>query len=146
MTENLTRIYALLICFVCMVCLTITTGMAIYQVVKIVDPLLVASGHQYRLLQSPEAFVAVRNAPPSPVAVQVRSIDGMITSSAPAAELADLTDAELEERRQLALQSLVENSRHDARASLIRLTIVLLISSVVFYIHWRLAHRKPEVA
>lgn len=142
MNEMLTRIYALLVCFACMVCITISTGMGLYQMVKLMDPTLVASSYQYRTLSSPEAYSITRSAG-SAVAVQVRSIDGLITQQPPnSADAESLTEEQWEERRVIALNTLIENARHDARASLIRIVIVLLISSVVFYLHWRIAQRE----
>lgn len=140
MIDTLTRIYALLVCFVCMVCITISTGLVLYQVVKIIDPTLTMSSYQYRYLASNENYREM--ARPVVAVTGYRQSTVVDTSE----EIAELTDDEVEQRREQGMQDLIEGERSNARASLVSLIIMLLVASPVFYIHWRIAQRNAETS
>ena len=136
MNNMLTKIYALLVCFVAVVCITITTGMGLYELVKLAQPQLTLNPYQYQQLQSNEAYRRTQyqgirlvnpygGAPPEP----------SLQNQSPK------TDAEIEEMREAELKRLISNERRMATASLIRLLIVLLVTCPLFYIHWRIARR-----
>lgn len=144
MNNILTRIYALLVCFVALVCITITTGMGLYELVKLAQPRLTLNPYQYQQLQSNEAYRRAQNQ-----GVRLVNPYGSVSGTPPEPSLQNQrpkTDSEIEEIREAELQRLISNERRMATASLIRLLIVLLVTCPLFYIHWRIArgHGSPE--
>ena len=139
MEHMFTRIYALLVCFVSMVCIAITTGVALYDVVKIINPELTLSPYQYQHLQSNETFRRLRYAPRPFI-----TNEGLVEQRAAAAASRTqekLSEDEITRLREKELETLIGNERRAATASLVRMLIILLVSCPLFYIHWRLAQR-----
>ena len=139
MNNMLTKIYALLVCFVAVVCITVTTGMGLYELVKLVRPQLTLNPYQYQQLQSNEAYRPTQY----PRARLINPYGG-VPGPPPEPSLQNQrpkTDAEIEALRKAELQRLISNERRMATASLIRLLIVLLVTCPLFYIHWRIARR-----
>jgi hypothetical protein len=139
MNNMLMKIYALLVCFVAVVCITITTGMGLYDLVKIVNPRLTLSPHQYQHLQSNEGYRRAQYG-------GIRMINPYGSHGPTPPELTkkqqwSKSDAEIEAIREAELDLLAANERRIATSSLIRLLIVLLVTCPLFYIHWRIAGR-----
>ena len=147
MEHMFTRIYALLVCFVTIICITISTGMALYELVKVVNPELTLIPYQYQHLQSNERYGRMQYP-----ASRIHAINGaqitMLANGrmkAPGDAAPRLSDEEITRIREREFQTLISNERKQATASLIRLFIVLLVSCPLFYIHWRLAQRYESV-
>ena len=143
MDHMFTRIYALLVCFVTIICITISTGMALYELVKVVNPELTLSPYRYQHLQSNESYGRMTYP-----AGRIQAINGaqiaMLANGrmkVPGEAAPQLSDEEITRIREKELQNLYSSERREATASLIRLFIVLIVSCPLFYIHWRLAQR-----
>ena len=147
-TDKALRFYLLAVCFVAMVCAAITAGMALYKVVKIAAPELTLDAWTYSAHQSLENF---RNSqynpdnrpkmalsPPRPIGPQ-----GLALGTAGNAESVaqPMSDEALEQLRQKSYQQVLTNHRRSALQELVRLSIVLLISGLLFFTHWRMARR-----
>ena len=143
MSQTLIRIYALLVCFVTVVCITITTGIALYQIVKIINPELTMNPYQYQHLLTDAAYR--RAHPPTGHMIPPAHVTGQgsLAKAQPDAPAGDTSEQRMTEIRKNELAALIESERKFSIASLIRLSIVLLVTCPLFYVHWRLA-RRPE--
>ena len=151
MSRTLTRIYALLVCFVTVVCITITTGMALYQIVKIVAPELTMRPHQHRYLMTDEAYRRAFYPPgvySNPELMEIpensHTQSAVIMQTPATGQQEAPSDEQIAELRKKEWDALMENERRFSIASLIRLTIVLLVACPLFYVHWRIAQRPEE--
>ena len=152
------RFYLLAVCFVAMVCAAITTGMVFYGLVKIAAPELTLDSWSYSAHQSLENFRRSQfnpaNTPKAasiaPGAGSARAIAvdraGLVTDPARPSEQQPVSDEELEKMRQESFQQVLSNHRRGALQDLIRLSIVLLVSAVLFYTHWRMARKHSAAA
>ncbi len=129
MDHPFTRIYALAVCFVSIVCITITTGMGLYSVVQIVVPSLSVSPYQQTFYQGRHAAI-----PQFPQGANIKmEAGGYLPDEAP-------TKEELELERKAQYKQLLENESQEGTRSLIRLFIVLIVTTPLFFFHWRLAN------
>lgn len=151
------RFYLLAVCFVAMVCAAITAGMVFYGLVKIAAPELTLDSWSYSAHQSLENFARSQfnpaNTPrtalfaPGSGSARAIALDhaGLVTDPAQSQEPQTLSDEELEKLRQASFQQVLSNHRRNALQDLIRLSIVLLVSAVLFYTHWRMAKKQSSV-
>ena len=155
MTEDRSfRVYLLAVCFVTVVCVAITTGMGLYSLLKIMAPELTLDTHSYNAHQSldsykkshfyanqlhPQAFIVPGAMGVARPLSMYRS--DMLKNSEPEAAPAPLPDAEVERLRMESYQTLIRNHKRTAMQELIRIGIVLLVSCILFFVHWRLIAR-----
>jgi hypothetical protein len=143
------RIYLLAVCFVSIVCMTITSGIAVYSFVKVLAPELTLDtysysahlsldnfrrSHFYATGAQPQAFIvpgALGGARPMLRSEAMRQYQPETAGKA-------LSNEEIERLRQESYQSLIANHKRGALQELIRLSIVLLVSGILFFVHWRL--------
>lgn len=134
MDQLLVRIYALLVCFVTVICITVSTGMGLYQIVKIVSPELTMSTQQ---LQSIELYG--QNRYPG-FRISGPESGALVHPEAPK------SIEELNAIQEVELQKRMDNERKAAIASLIRIAIVLIVTIPVFYLHWQISKgKKPDI-
>lgn len=150
MDHLFTRIYALAVCFVTVICITISTGMALYDVVKIINPALTLSPYQYQHLQSNEAYR--QNRFPHMFNARIAMVNGLAMhsgqsiSAVPNQQAVEpLSDEEITRLRTQQYDLVMSNERRQATASLIRLAIILLVSGPLFFIHWKLSQKYETV-
>jgi hypothetical protein len=152
------RIYLLAVCFVSVVCVAITGGIGLYSLLKIVAPELTLDTHSYNAHQSLDNFksshfYATRFHPQAlfiPGAMGVaRSMpmrqSDRLKNSAQQADPTPLPDDEVEQLRLDSYQMLIKNHKRSAMQELIRTAIVLLVSCVLFFLHWRLIRKYDTV-
>ena len=145
------RIYLLAVCFVSVVCVAITGGIGVYSLLKIVAPELTLDTHSYNAHQSLDNFksshfYASRFHPQAlfnPGAMGVaRSMSmrqsDMLVNSQSDADPTPLSDEQVEHLRLESYQMLIKNHKRSAMQELIRTAIVLLVSGILFFVHWRL--------
>jgi hypothetical protein len=126
------RVYALLVCFFSIICLTISTGMGLYELVKIADPELTLSPYRYQHLESDASYRRL-NYPAGVINPAYPSMPKHDES------ISKMTAEKIAEAREKERDNLIAAERKQAIASLIRLFIVIIVTSPVFYIHWRIA-------
>ena len=145
------RIYLLAVCFVSVVCVAIMAGVGLYSLLKIAAPELTLDTHSYNAHQSlgnfksshfyasrfhsqalffPGAMGVARSMP-------MRQSD-MLKNSESDADPTPPSDEEVEHLRLESYQMLIKNHKRSAMQELIRTAIVLLISGILFFVHWRL--------
>lgn len=148
------RIYLLAVCFVSVVCAAITSGMGIHNLLKLVAPEITLDTHSYNAHQSldnfkkshfyatpahPQAFIvpgAMGFARPLPI-----QRSDLITSNQPEPHLTPLSDEEIEHLRLESYQSVIRNHKRTATQELIRISIILVVSCILFFVHWRLIQK-----
>ncbi len=138
------RIYALAVCFATILCITISTGIGLFDIVQMVLPKLTMNSYEYRNLQSNENFrrSGMTGAWPALMAINERGPGAALARPVPKqGEQEPLSEEEVTRMREQQLAIIIDNARHDAQRSLIQIMIVLLVSCPVFYFHWRLAQK-----
>jgi len=148
------RIYLLAVCFVSVVCVAIMAGIGIYSLLKIAAPQLTLDTHSYNAHQSLDNFKSSHFYVsgyhpqamfiPGPMGVArsmpMRQSD-MLTNSESDTDPTPLPDEEVEHLRLESYQMLIKNHKRSAMQELIRTTIVLFVSCILFFLHWRLIHK-----
>jgi len=145
------RVYLLAVCFVTVVCAAITAGMGLYSLLKMAAPELTLDTYAYNAHQSldsykqshyyaarlhPQAFIvpgAMGVARPIPL---LRS--ELLRNSIPETTPTPLPDEEIEQLRMESYRTLIRNHKRSAMQEVIRTAIVLLVSCILFFVHWRL--------
>jgi len=148
------RIYLLAVCFVSVVCVAITAGVGLYSLLKIAAPEFTLDTHSYNSHQSLENFkkshfyatrfhtqaLSIPGAMGVARPMPMRQSD-MLQNSTQKADPTPLPDEEVEQLRLGSYQMLITNHKRTAMQELIRTAIVLLVSCVLFFAHWRLIRK-----
>ena len=136
-----------------LICAAITTGVVLYNLVKIAAPELTLDSHSYNAHQSIEAFrkspfYASGVAGPALVAngrfMARRAVPMVDVPDEDEAEDTPISDDELEELRVASYESVLRGHRRSAVQSIIRSCIILLVSMSLFFAHWRLFKRMSQ--
>jgi hypothetical protein len=142
------RIYALAVCFASVLCITISLGVGLFDVVQLTYPKITMNSYEYQNLQSNESFRQSRGSPYAMVRGGVAQPlflrEGGAAAYAEKADPVTLSDTEITRLREERMQLLINNIRHDATRSLIQILIILLVTLPLFALHWRLAQRLDE--
>ncbi len=124
MNKKLLEIYALAICFVCMACLTIFSGILLYNLAKISFP---------SAMSSPRIYY-----PPPPL-YDPRIMPNPVKEESPLSQ---------QERKQLQLEKIRSFDEQEAKRmhtesikSIVLAAIVIFIASTVFFFHWQIAKK-----
>ena len=140
MENNLIRVYALSVCFVTILCVAATSGIALYGIAVYISPELGLDRTTYSAYQSNDGFRSSRffYRPPAIVAEPssgiIRSTTDYNTDLQP-----PMSDEEVEELRLRQYAVILKNEKFDAMKSLLRYLIILTVSSLLFAVHWRIA-------
>ena len=145
------KIYVLAVCFAALICAAITTGVVLYNLVKIAAPELTLDSHSYNAHQSIDAFrrsAFHANGRPGPLLVA--SGQFMPGRGAPLVAVPDTTgdedqqisDDELENLRVASYEVVLHGHRRGAIQSIIRTCIILFVSLSLFFVHWRLFKKR----
>ena len=132
------RIYALAVCFVSVICIAITAGFALYNLIALAAPDLTIEPYRIQYLSSNTEFVNNQGFYPRPAPIMVGP-DGTAQAVPSDNPFEGMTDAQITDLRLEKLQNEYTLHRRSATLSLLREGIIILISSVLFFIHWRLA-------
>ena len=152
--EGSFRIYLLAVCFVAVVCAAITSGMGIYSLLKTVAPEMTLDTHSYNAHQSlnnfkkshfyatyahPQAFIVPgAMGVARPLAMQRSEL---LSNTQPTPDLKPLSNEEIEQLRLESYQSVIKNHKRTAVQELLRISIILLGSCMLFFVHWRLVRK-----
>ena len=128
MKKSLLEIYALAVCFATIVCFVISLGVALYSVVEIANPEFTMNSYQYNRYQSNDAYWLSR-------VEDYRNKEK---------EMQRPSEDELTKQRTEGYRLAVISEKRDGFQGLTKTAIILLINTVVFLIHWRIARRSRE--
>jgi len=126
MKKTVLEIYALAVCFFTVACMAITLGIAIYDVIQVAVPSFTINNYKFEQHQSNDAFRS-----------QLSSYDNK--DKAP-----PLSEAEVTKRREESWALSLRSEKHEGAQSLVRILIILIVSAIVFLIHWRIARRSRD--
>ncbi len=151
--KTLLETYALSVCFAAMICISVSLGIIIYDIVQINYPEVTIEPHRLDMpapppplpqvvLQSGMATAAdVDTLPPEVLNPPPPAVWGGQLFADPAVADKALSQQELDEIKEKRIEWELNNEKSHAKHSLIRMSIILLVAGVVFLIHWRLAKR-----
>ena len=148
----LTRIYALAVCFASVLCIAISTGVGLYDIVQISFPESTMDSYLYQNLRSDERFRRSLQlyAPRAGYPIMMNE-GGMGIARAnpipyPNVKETPITDEEISTRREVQLAAAIDNVRHDAQKSLVQILVILLVSVPLFLVHWNFARKLDSQA
>ncbi len=152
MKKTLLETYALAVCFASMICISISSGIIVYDVVEIAYPEVTVDSYMLEgpfppplprvMHHSGSATAEAVNIPPHmlPPPLPPEALWGeQLFSQQPAAP--GISAQDLEKKKQQRIERALKREQNDAKRSLIQMLIILLVSGVVFLIHWRLAKK-----
>ena len=146
MNVMFTRIYALIVCLLGVIAITVSTGIGLHAIVTAAHPTLLMNPHAYAHLRSNQAWRAnadmCRDTPQSGYSQSLRCID----TAWHQADTSPLSEAAVEQHRAEGMARLIGDARHVATARLIRVLLVLFITVPVFILHWRIAQKYDATA
>ncbi|MBI4697945.1 MAG: hypothetical protein HY758_03285 [Nitrospirae bacterium] len=125
MKKTVIEIYAMAVCFVAVVCLVISLGIGLYDIMEISNPAFTISSYEYKKHQSNESFIK----------------GDCGNEKETFADKKILTDEEITRQRLASFQNLIAIERRDAFQSLTIVAIILILDIILFFIHWRIAKR-----
>ena len=128
MKKSILEVYALAVCFATIVCFVIALGVAIYDVVQIANPEFTLSSYEFNRHQSNDAFWESHKC----------KYDNKDK------ELKRPPEEELTKQRMENYQQAIKSEKRDAVQSITLASIILLIDTVVFLVHWLIARRARE--
>ena len=129
MKKSILEIYALAVCFFAAATLLIVGGAAAWDVLQLSAPELTLDSHDWRRYQSDEAFAQ---------SLEQRCSEDKVKEIP--------TGAELTKKRETGYaQELVEH-RRNALLSLMQNLLIILVASIAFFVHWRIAGRSRAAA
>jgi len=117
------EIYALAVCYTAIIAITACLSLGIWSGVKIAVPSISIDSYQYWRFQSNENYLRDN-----------------------AEDMSALSSPEITRRRTEEYRLAVNRERRDTFQNLVQQLIVLLMSSAVFLIHWRLARKMRRKA
>ena len=130
-------------------CITITSGMALYALLKIAAPALTLYNEAHSAHQDVEQFRRSHLNPDNrqealyfpqharPLALNHKPAPQQATGQAP-----ERSDEDWDKLRQQSYQGVLANHRRSALQDLLRLAMVLLVSGALFAVHWRFVRRQ----
>jgi hypothetical protein len=142
-----TRIYALAVCFVSIICVAVSTGIGLYDIVEISFPELTMDSNRYLYLQPGYQRAYMYSNPvlinESGANVAMGTLDRSHAAPQPP------TEEQQKQQREQQFAAAIDHTQHDAQRSLLQILIILLVSTPLFFIHWRYAQKldiqnRPE--
>jgi hypothetical protein len=115
------EIYALAVCFAAVVCLVISIGIAGYSIIQITAPKITMNSYEYKNYQTNDAYW-----------IQVSGCEKDKARPRPKEE-------ELTKQRLDAFALQVKAEQREGFQSLIKCLMFILVSSIVLFVHWRIA-------
>ena len=130
MKKTVLEIYSLAVCFIGVVALVITLGIGIFSGIEIAFPEFALDQWQYELHQSNEKFWQnhPNRYPPE--------MKGEMKEKPP--------EEEITKMRNESYKLVLKNQQRSSTKSLVNSIIFFILSSIVFFIHWRI-YKKEAV-
>lgn len=122
MKKTIVEIYALAVCFITVICATITVMIALYSVIGILCPRFTLYSYQYESYQSNEQFC-------------LKNADKFCAKK---------TANEITQLRETQFAAALKGERRMEAQTLVKTLIVLFICLFAFIPHWLLAKRARQ--
>lgn len=137
MPRSLIAAYAAAVCFAAAVCMSIAVGVTLFSIVRIAAPHLTSISYQNQLQVS---------TPYSPAICVMPNEYALPPGVAMAPPPPALTKEQLEEARQSSLRSALGYERSSGLRSLLLWGTTLLVSAILWFLHWRILREARPVA
>jgi hypothetical protein len=125
--KTILEVYALLICLGTITCFAISLGIGIYSSIGIIDPELTLDSWEYNNHQTNENYWEDKESSNySPLDEKKRAI---IRPS----------EDDLTNQRLASYELALKTEERENKQSVLRICIILLICTILFFIHWRIA-------
>ncbi|PID56833.1 MAG: hypothetical protein CR986_09910 [Ignavibacteriae bacterium] len=121
MKKSILEIYSLAVCFAGIIAIVISLSISLYNIIELIDPEFGISKWEYEKHLSNENFWTNDN---KPIAADVKD-------EKPSEE-------EITKLREESYKNVLITSQLESKKSLIRSIIFLMISSAVFFFHWKI--------
>ncbi len=132
MNKQLLEIYALSVCFVSIGCLSIFTGVFLYSLVAVSFPSTMSPSHMYY----PPPVISHNGIVTSPIFAE-QSLSG-ISNAEVIANNVENNHPHQEPQKQFE-ELAAKRMKRESTMSMVRSSIIVLIASIVFAFHWRIA-------
>jgi len=133
MRKTILEIYALLVCFVTLLCFAITSGVMLYNLVGVINPEFSMSSHEYKRFSSNDKFW--ENVKPS--CNEYSQAGCGDTGKRP-------SEPDLTKNREEAKALAIELESRSSLQSVIKSLIVVIINLLIFIPHWIIGRRARE--
>jgi len=131
MKKTILEIYALAVCFATIVCFVVALGFLVYDVAQIINPEFTLGSYEHEQHASNDAFWNSHIMPADPWEDRAK-------------ERPRPPEHELTKQREESHRQSLRYEQRNASQSLVQSTIIILIDSIVFMMHWRVARRARE--
>jgi len=151
MKKTAIEVYGLLTCFVAMMFLSANLGIVIYEVVLLSNNDLILDNHNYKVHSNNDLFwenkllknSRILSTPrlnnflePELNSLEIKKVQKCLDNKLKTAEIRP-PEKTLTKNRLASLNMAVKNARRESFKSMIPNFIMVLISSLLFFIHWR---------
>lgn len=138
MKKTIIEIYALLVCLGAMAALSISMGLFIYNTISLVKPGLTVSNYQYENHQSNNNYWRYQtDTQAGGFPLNLKNNNKPINRPA---------ENKLTQQRLDSYQSVIDAEVRNALKDLISEFIIILMSSILFFVHWRFVLHKNNNA
>lgn len=139
MKKTAIEVYALLVCFGAVVCLSINIGLMIYNIVSLVNPSLTISDYQYKNHQNNNNYWQHQSGRSDVIQINDVALNPIKDKKT----LKRPTESKLTQQRLDSYQGVIDAAKRNAIKDLILEFITTLVSSILFFIHWQfILHKK----
>ena len=128
MNRNWVQVYAASTCFAAVICMAVAVGALIYSIVRIAAPYMTVSSDQA------QPYIAVTEIRSTPPGAAINRPAGPPNLSGAESDRIRLEGS----RRAMVYMKAVLIEGQSGRRGLIYWTITLLVSSVLWFLHWRM--------
>jgi hypothetical protein len=131
MKKTLLEIYALLICLGAVICFAISLGIGVYSMIGIIDPEITLDSWEYSKHQSNDAYWEDKRGSLYVPVVEPKEVEPPVRPN----------KNELTKQRLESFASAIKIEKRESKQSVLRISIILFICTILFFIHWRIAKK-----
>lgn len=134
MNKRLLEVYALSVCFVSMICLSIFSGILLYSIIELSFPSLT---NFTRVYYSPPVYSEIEM---STAAAFPGQVPPEFSTSVDVGNNPDINKPSQDEQKRFE-ELEIKRVKAESIMSIIRSIIVIFITSIIFFFHWRIAKK-----
>ena len=144
MKKTIVEIYALLICLVAVITLSINLGLSIYSTIGIVNPSITLDSYQYKIHQNNDSFWQEQRHKFEPYISSPVNVEGTKPNKIEQRERVRPSEKILTEKRLASYQLELDSEARNNLQNLISQFIIIVISSLLLLIHWLFILRRKN--
>jgi len=145
MKKTIVEIYALIICLVAVITLSINLGLSIYSGIGILNPSITLNSYQYKIHQNNDSFwEEQRYKIHEPI--KVSPVENFVSKKSAPKQRVKPSEKLLTEKRLASYQLELDAEQRDNLQNLIAQFIIIVISSLLLLVHWLFILRRKNEA